>query len=74
MNFSIHLDDDTVARLAVAVEQTGQTRNRLIGAAIQEWLARFEAQDWPPRLQRFLANPAPEPGEERVAFEPWTGA
>ncbi|HEX4871399.1 MAG TPA: ribbon-helix-helix protein, CopG family, partial [Nevskiaceae bacterium] len=47
MNFSIHLDDDTVARLAVAVEQTGQTRNRLIGAAIQEWLARFEAQDWP---------------------------
>ena len=40
MNFSVHFDADTVARLGAAVERTGLTRNRIIGEAVREWLGQ----------------------------------
>ncbi|EIT67613.1 MULTISPECIES: ribbon-helix-helix domain-containing protein [Hydrocarboniphaga] len=71
MNFSLHLDDDTLERLNRAVERSGQTRNRLIGVAVREWLNRFESADWPPALREHFRNPAPELQAGVVDFQVW---
>jgi len=71
MNFSLHIDDETLERLAQAVERTGLTRNRLIGQAIREWLQRHESLDWPEPLREHFRNPAPELAAGVVDFQPW---
>ena len=60
MNFSVHLDEATLERLAAAVGRTGLTRNRIIVKAIQEWLDSNEERDWPRLLKEHFENPAPE--------------
>tara|TARA_R110000787_G_scaffold107489_18_gene215474 strand:+ start:1541 stop:1783 length:243 start_codon:yes stop_codon:yes gene_type:complete len=72
MNFSVHFDAETIARLAAAVERVGLTRNRIIVNAVQEWLQRNEAEEWPDDLRDHWRNPAPEPGEPNTDFVPWT--
>lgn len=74
MNFSIHLDSDTLERLQAAVARTGLTRNRLIVTAVQEWLARNEEKDWPEALQAHFRNPAPELMEESLDVLAWRRA
>lgn len=71
MNFSVHIDEETLARLQAAVERTGLTRNRLIVLAIQEWLARNEARDWPERLAAHFRNPAPALESEALDLAAW---
>lgn len=60
MNFSVHFDEATIDRLSKAVDQAGLTRNRIIVKAVQEWLERNEAKDWPETLKEHFRNPAPE--------------
>jgi metal-responsive CopG/Arc/MetJ family transcriptional regulator len=60
MNFSVHIDEETLTQLAAAVQRTGQTRNRIICVAVQEWLARNAEKDWPESLKSHFANPAPQ--------------
>lgn len=74
MNFSVHIDEATLARLTGAVERTGQTRNRLIVTAVQEWLARNEEKDWSEVLKAHFRNPAPELAEDTLDFQAWRGA
>lgn len=71
MNFSVHFDSETVARLNAAVERVGLTRNRVIVHAVKDWLVRNEALEWPEDLRDLWRNPAPAPGESAVEFEPW---
>lgn len=71
MNFSVHIDDDTLAALGAAVERTGLTRNRIIVTAIQEWLQRNAEKDWPEALRAHFANPAPERIEDALDLEGW---
>lgn len=74
MNFSVHFDPETVARLNAAVERVGLTRNRIIVRAVQEWLVKNEAEEWPEDLRDHWRNPAPELGAGPVEFEPWRPA
>lgn len=74
MNFSVHFDDATVDRLNKAVEQAGLSRNRLIVLAVQDWLARNEAKEWPELLQNHFRNPAPELAEDTLDFQAWRAA
>jgi hypothetical protein len=74
MNFSLHLDAGTLARLSAAVARTGLTRNRLIVIAVQEWLARNEEKDWPEALQAHFRNPAPDLAEEGLDVLAWRQA
>lgn len=74
MNFSVHLDEETVARLNDAVARLGLTRNRIITLAVQEWLARNEERDWPALLKSHFGNPAPELAEETLDFQAWRQA
>lgn len=74
MNFSVHFDAQTLARLHAAVERTGMTRNRLIVVAVQEWLTRNEDELWPEFLREHLTNPAPALDEPAADFEPWRPA
>lgn len=60
MNFSVHFDEATIGRLSKAVDRQGCTRNRIIVKAVQEWLERNEARDWPEALKEHFRNPAPE--------------
>ncbi len=71
MNFSLHLDDRTLERLNRAVQATGVTRNRLIGRAVQEWLDRHEAAQWPDAVAEHLRNPSGVAGLGAPAFRPW---
>jgi len=71
MNFSVHFDETTVERLNKAVERAGVTRNRLIGMAVQEWLARNEEKDWPDLLAAHFRNPAPELAQDTLDFQAW---
>ena len=71
MNFSVHFDPETVARLNAAVERVGLTRNRIIVHAVKDWLVRNEALEWPEDLRDHWRNPAPELDELPVEFEPW---
>lgn len=71
MNFSVHFDDDTVARLNTAVEQLGIPRNRIITRAVQEWLGRNEDHEWPELLREHLRNPAPELETGAPDLKPW---
>lgn len=71
MNFSVHFDDETVARLSQAVEQHGLTRNRIIVRAVQEWLARNEDHEWPDALREHLRNPAPDLVAGAPDLKPW---
>lgn len=74
MNFSVHFDEDTLARLQAAVERAGLTRNRIIVLAVQEWLARNEARDWPEALRAHFVNPAPELEDDTLDVEAWRNA
>jgi hypothetical protein len=74
MNFSVHFDDETVARLQHAVARVGLTRNRIISLAVQDWLARNEERDWPPSLKTHFGNPAPELAEDTLDFQAWREA
>lgn len=74
MNFSVHFDTQTVARLNTAVERVGLTRNRIIVRAVQEWLLKNEAEEWPEDLRDHWRNPAPELGAGAVDFEYWQPA
>lgn len=74
MNFSVHFDTDTVARLAAAVERTSLTRNRIIGEAVREWLARNEEPTWPATLAEHFRNPAPELAQETLDAGQWQDA
>ena len=71
MNFSIHIDDETAGRLSAAVERTGLTRNRIIGEAVREWLARNEEPTWPTALAEHFRNPAPELAQETLDTGAW---
>ncbi|HSW11289.1 MAG TPA: ribbon-helix-helix protein, CopG family [Solimonas sp.] len=71
MNFSVHFDEATIERLNKAVERAGVTRNRLIGMAVQEWLARNEEKDWPETLAAHFRNPAPELAQDTLDFQAW---
>lgn len=74
MNFSVHFDADTITRLAAAVERTGLTRNRIIGEAVREWLARNEEPTWPAALAEHFRNPAPELAQETLDAGSWQDA
>ncbi len=74
MNFSVHFDTDTIARLGEAVERTGLTRNRIIGEAVREWLARNEEPTWPTLLAEHFRNPAPELAQETLDATTWQDA
>lgn len=74
MNFSVHFDDETIARLNRAVARVGLTRNRVISLAVQEWLARNEEKDWPQALKHHFSNPAPELTEDVLEFQAWREA
>jgi hypothetical protein len=74
MNFSIHLDESTLTRLAAAVDRFGLPRNRLIAVAIREWLERNEASDWPPSLVEHFRNPAPALAAETLDTAAWRAA
>jgi hypothetical protein len=74
MNFSVHIDDDTLARLQAAVARVGLTRNRIIVTAVQEWLTRNEARDWPELLQAHFANPAPALLDDTLDVQRWRSA
>ena len=71
MNFSVHFDEATLARLKAAVKRTGITRNRIIWQAVEEWLTRNEEKDWSPALKAHFRNPAPELAEETLEFQAW---
>lgn len=74
MNFSVHFDADTIARLGEAVDRTGLTRNRIIGEAVREWLARNEEPTWPTALAEHFRNPAPELAQEMLDAGAWQDA
>jgi hypothetical protein len=74
MNFSVHIDEDTLSRLQAAVERVGLTRNRIIVLAVQEWLARNEARDWPEALRAHFRNPAPELEDDTLDVQAWRSA
>ena len=71
MNFSVHFDEATIARLNAAVKRLALTRNRIIMLAVQEWLSRNEEKDWSPALKAHFRNPAPELAEETLEFQGW---
>lgn len=71
MNFSVHFDANTLARLNAVVERGGVTRNRIIVRAVQDWLTRHEDEIWPESLLEHLQNPAPDLDQGAVDFQPW---
>jgi hypothetical protein len=71
MNFSVHFDEETVAELTAAVARSGLARNRIIGLAVREWLARNAERDWPGALAAHFRNPAPELAAETVDPQSW---
>jgi hypothetical protein len=74
MNFSVHIDEPTLDRLAAAVERTAVTRNRIIVQAVREWLDRNEEPGWPEALRQHFRNPAPELAEESLDAAAWAAA
>lgn len=74
MNFSVHIDEETLARVQAAVARVGMTRNRLIVTAVQEWLTRNEARDWPDNLKAHFANPAPSLMDQTLDVQQWRDA
>ena len=74
MNFSVHIDEATLVRLQAAVDREGLTRNRLIVTAIQEWLDRNEARDWPEALRNHSRNPAPALDDDTLDVQAWRQA
>ncbi|HYA34768.1 MAG TPA: ribbon-helix-helix domain-containing protein [Candidatus Binataceae bacterium] len=53
MNFSVHLDQDTVERLNQTAKESGKTRNALIREAVAQWLALRQSSEWPPEVAKF---------------------
>jgi predicted transcriptional regulator len=53
MNFNIYIDDETGERLNQAAHKTGQSRNALIRRALDDWLNRRGASQWPDEVAGF---------------------
>ena len=64
MNFSIHIDDETAARLKREAARKKRTRNALITEAVKQWLERAQRSEWPEELQDFEGTPTLEPFEK----------
>ncbi|MBI4209136.1 MAG: CopG family transcriptional regulator [Deltaproteobacteria bacterium] len=64
MNFSIHIDDNTVKELVRLVRDTGKSRNALINEAIRKLVEAQKRKEWPSEvLELFGAEKDLEPFE-----------
>jgi len=73
MNFNIYLDDETGQELALAAEQSGESRNALVRKAVSEWLSRHGKPQWPDEVLAFkgVADiPLFEAGRDRLKPPP----
>lgn len=64
MNFSVHMDPDTMALLDRLVKTEKRSRSAVIKEAVRE-LAQLKqpAKRWPREIEAFLAGPQPLKGE-----------
>jgi len=53
MNINIHFDDKTAKQLNAAAVKQGESRDALIHKAVNEWLARNSASQWPEEVLTF---------------------
>lgn len=54
MNISVQMPKELVKRLDLEAKQLGKTRNAVIRQAVEELLARKEAEDWPEEFLELL--------------------
>jgi metal-responsive CopG/Arc/MetJ family transcriptional regulator len=67
MNFSVHLDDRTMAALEDLARTSRKTRNALIRQAVTELLERQRHGEWPASVLEFFASPTDN--SDLVPFE-----
>ena len=53
MNININFDEKTVKQLNAAAVKLGESRDVLIHKAVNEWLARNSASQWPEEVLTF---------------------
>ncbi len=65
MNFSIHLDNATQARLDAVVQSTKRPRSAIVREAVLAWLDKGQAgqteNGWGPQMQEFFAYQSKNP-------------
>ena len=50
MHFNVYLDEETALRLKEATENSHETRNATIRKAINYWLDKAQAKQWPAEI------------------------
>jgi Ribbon-helix-helix protein, copG family len=76
MNFSIHLDNATQARLDAVVQSSKRPRSAIVREAVLAWLDKGQAAQpdngWGPQMQEFFDQQSKNPDptlQELPAFE-----
>ena len=73
MNFSIHLDNATQARLDAVVQSTKRPRSAIVREAVLAWLDKGQAvqtdNGWGPLVMEHFNNPDPEAKDLMPPFE-----
>ena len=69
MNFSIHMDDETLRQIEVLAKKTGKSRNALVNIAVREFMRSQSRREWPKTVTRWLEVKRPVKIRNFAGFE-----
>lgn len=57
MNFNVYVKEEMGRRISKAARKFHRSRNSIINEALEEWLNRYESNEWPKGFFDFEAIP-----------------
>ena len=73
MNFSIHMDEETLRQIETLAKKTGKSRNALVNIAVREFVRGQSKCEWPETVRRWLEVKRPVKIRNFAGFEAHRG-
>jgi predicted amino acid racemase len=73
MNFSIHMDEETLRQIELLAKKTGKSRNALLNIAAREYVRGQSKREWPGTVARWLMVKGPVKIRNFAGFEAHRG-
>ena len=73
MNFSVHMDPQTLRQVELLAKKLGKSRNALVNIAVNEFVRNCKESAWPDPVARWLADGASVKIRNFAGFEAQRG-